>query len=180
MFGLEFLDSGDQLLHVGDRPDEDLELEFLLLAALLSIAAFLVLFVRICVFTKTRRYKSTKRVEGLVDFCATSLLDSRVVLPAKRVACRPGDFAGLPRPTLGLGGGRRSGNLVVVRIVVALEFVRLRGNIFGVRATFLRRVRRLCGRSDRFGALDPVGGEIEGGGGHGIEQKGVSDCEEEA
>ena len=69
---------------------------------------------------------------------------------------------------------------MAVRIVVALEFVRLRGDIFGVQAMFLGRMRRLCGRSDRFGALDLVRGEIEGSGGHGIEQKGVSDCEEEA
>ena len=123
MLSLEFLDARDQLLHVGDRPDEDLKFEFLLLAPLLAFGAFL--FVIVPVLANARRDKSTKGIEGLVYLGPTSLLDTGVILPAKRVACRPRDLPRLLRSTLRIGSGRRSGSLVVIRIVVALELVRL-------------------------------------------------------
>lgn len=139
MLRLEFLDSGDQLFHVGDRPDEDLELEFLLLATLLSVRALLFFFVY--VLTDALGNKSAKGIEGLVYLCTASLLDTRMVLPAKGVACRPGGFSGLLGPALWVGGRRRSGSLVVVRVVVAIEFVRLGGDILVVGVAPFCRVR---------------------------------------
>ena len=120
-FYLKILNPGDQLLHVGHRPDEDLEFEFLLLATLLSIGAFFILIVHF--LTNAERDERTEGFEGFVYLRTTSLLDARVVLPPERVACRPGDFSRLPRPPLCLGSGRESGKLVVVRIVVALELI---------------------------------------------------------
>ena len=120
---LEILNPGDQLLHVDDRPDEDLEFEFLLLGTLLSLGTFLILVV--CFLAKAGRDERAKGVEGLVYLCTTGLLDAGVVLSPKRVACGPGDFSRLPGATLCLGSERENSSLTVVRIVVSLELVRL-------------------------------------------------------
>ena len=63
---------------------------------------------------------------------------------------------------------------MVVGIIVALELVRPRGDIFVAGASFFCRVRGLWGRGGGFSALDPVRGGIESNGGHRIEQRGVS------
>ena len=169
MLRLEFLHSGDQLFHVSDGPDEDLELEFLLLASLLSIGAFFVFVVY--VLTDGLGNESAKGIEGLVYLCTASLLDTRMVLPAKGVACRPGGLSRLLGPALCLGGRRRSDGLVVVRIIVAIELVRLGGDILVVGVAPLCRVRRLERLSGGFCALDPITVGIESDGRHGAQKK---------
>ena len=146
------------------------------MAALLPLGDFFLFLVPLV--ANGRRDKNAKGVKGLVDFRTTSLLDTRVILPAKGVACRSGDFSRLLRPTLRLYGGGRNGSLMVVRIVVTLELVRFRGNIFVVHTPFLCRVRRFRWRSGGFRTLNAVRGGIDSSSRHWSQQGDMAGREE--
>ena len=120
---LELLDPVREILEISDRADEDLELELLLSRSLWLLALPLrvqVVVVRV-VWVGLRRTlvlwgdELAECREGIVDFCATCLLDKRVVYFALSLA--GGTREGAWSATAALWGRVLRGVLVFVIVV---------------------------------------------------------------